>query len=311
MAIIIKDTKSIEVSPNTRVNYDVTATHYNSQSGEETITEDKSINVTLTPKRFTLSITTIPSSATIEFKTDAEDAIITENTINVLEGTQVTYIVTNEDYEAQQGTVIVTESETIDVTLERLKTKYSLVIHPNPSNAIVTLKADGYKQINNMIVVPEGTPVSYSVAKRYYDTQSGTITITKNEYLEIDLQHTRYQLKVTTVPTSAEVTFTVHSDSSGEDGSESTLIDSKTIEANANTVITYTVTCDSLQTYSETITLSQNIEKTITLKYPSGTVLFDSSTPGTYNLSLLTPTEVTMIIVGGGGGSSSSKSKLI
>lgn len=104
---------------------------------------------------------------------------------------------------------------------------FLFTIIQSPSDATVTLTADGYTQVGNTISVPAGTQCSWSVSKAGIPTQTGTETITEP----------------------------------------------KTIY--------------------------------VTIGYPSGEVLFESSTPGTYTLNVLYPCTVHVDMVGGGSGGAS------
>lgn len=64
---------------------------------------------------------------------------------------------------------------------------YTLTINPTPSDATVTLTADGYEQSGNTITVKQGIEVSWKVEKDGYQTQQGTWTATQDETLSISL----------------------------------------------------------------------------------------------------------------------------
>ena len=71
-----------------------------------------------------------------------------------------------------------------------IKVFKKLTINPTPSDATVTLTATDYTQANNSISVLESTEVTYTVSKDGYETQTGTVTVTDNQTLDITLTAT-------------------------------------------------------------------------------------------------------------------------
>lgn len=64
---------------------------------------------------------------------------------------------------------------------------YTLTINPTPSDATVTLTADGYEQSGNTITVKQGVEVSWKVEKNGYQTKQGTWMATQNETMTVTL----------------------------------------------------------------------------------------------------------------------------
>ncbi len=64
----------------------------------------------------------------------------------------------------------------------------TLTINPTPSDATVTLTAQGFSQNGNSITVIKGTEVSYSVSAPDYITKEGTWTSQSSEIKEIELE---------------------------------------------------------------------------------------------------------------------------
>lgn len=77
------------------------------------------------------------------------------------------------------------------------------------------------------------------------------------------------------------------------------------ITVDEGTTVQCEVSYNSLETKSTSYTVNTTHTENVVLRYPSGTVLFDSGTPGTSTLNLLVPADVNISLVGGGGGASS------
>jgi len=64
----------------------------------------------------------------------------------------------------------------------------TFTINPTPSNATVTLTAQGFTQTGNSITVLYGTTVNWSVSLADYATQSGSILINDDDSMNIVLK---------------------------------------------------------------------------------------------------------------------------
>ena len=62
--------------------------------------------------------------------------------------------------------------------------KYTLEVHPTPSEAVVTINGE----ITNKITLPYNTEVEYMVSLDNYVTQTGKLNLTENKVIEIELQ---------------------------------------------------------------------------------------------------------------------------
>lgn len=80
---------------------------------------------------------------------------------------------------------------------------YTITVVANPSDAVITL--NGNK--TNSITAPYGTIVNYSVSKSGFATRTGSVTITKNETINIDLTQNEYVFAITPTPSDAIVTM--------------------------------------------------------------------------------------------------------
>lgn len=160
---------------------------------------------------------------------------------------------------------------------------------PTPNNLYA------WTDINNTPSTLYTDTESLSVGMTLYDNTGTATANTVGAILSttcFDL-YSECTLTITTVPSDATVTFNTAGTVSG-----------KSITVQKGTTVSYTVSRTSLVSQTKTAVVNTNMSETVTLKYPSGTVLFDSSTPGTSTLSLLVPADVTIIAVGAGGGGS-------
>ena len=93
------------------------------------------------------------------------------------------------------------------IVLYKKLTNPTLYISPTPSDATVTLTADGYTQVGNGICVPVGTNVIYTVSKTGYDTVSNAINVTVDHTLSVQLSESMYTFTIVPTPSDAIVTI--------------------------------------------------------------------------------------------------------
>lgn len=170
---------------------------------------------------------------------------------------------------------------------------YIFTVNPTPADAIVTLTAPGYTQAGNSITVPAGTNVSYSVAKSNCITTTGSEMVTSTHTTNVSVK-----CELTVNPTPSDATITLTASGYSQSGN--------TITVNYGTIVSCTISRTELETFTNNYTLTSNRTENVTLSYPSGTVLFESSTPGTYYVTPITPGTYNVICVGGGGGGASA-----
>lgn len=75
------------------------------------------------------------------------------------------------------------ETKNGDTEAYKYLTTVSLTINPTPSDATVTINSEA----KNTVTVPYGDTVEYSVAAEGYLTQSGTVELTEDTTLEVEL----------------------------------------------------------------------------------------------------------------------------
>lgn len=98
----------------------------------------------------------------------------------------------------------------------------------------------------------------------------------------------------TIIPSPADATVTLTATGYTQVGN--------TISVPAGTQVSWSVSKSGIPTQTGTETITEPKTIYVTIGYPRGTVLFESSTPGTYNINVLYPCTVHVDVVGGGGG---------
>lgn len=177
-------TKSLTVLEGSKVTWSVSADNYETQSGEEFITADKTINVTLVALPL-LTINTTPSNATVLINGTQR------NSIRVKAGTQIAWSVSATNYYSQSGTHTVTADETLTISLASFPT---FTVSATPSNATITINGSQ----RNSIVAAKGTSISWSVSANGYASQSGTASMPSSSYTQyVSLSALYYTITVT------------------------------------------------------------------------------------------------------------------
>ena len=113
----------------------------------------------------------------------------------------VTIEVSCEGYVTQKFEFVAKENVVQEVTLKEVPKEFTLSVAATPETADV--KLNGVKQ--NSITVVEGTSVNVEVSQEGYVTYSKTVTVTKNETLDVVLEKQKVVLTVTTTPEDATV----------------------------------------------------------------------------------------------------------
>jgi len=106
---------TIIVDPGTELTYTVSKYGYTSQSDTFIVNENATIDVTLEPILFTLTINPHPRSAEVILRAEGYNQV--DNSITVLYGTEVRYRVSKLGYNAQAGSIVVTHDETLNIKL--------------------------------------------------------------------------------------------------------------------------------------------------------------------------------------------------
>ena len=86
----------------------------------------------------------------------------------------------------------------------------TLTINPTPSDAVVTLTADGYTQVGNSIFVEKGTNVQVKVEKDEFESFNDSIIVSKDTSMNIQINEIMEKIfKIITPQENAIIEFEV------------------------------------------------------------------------------------------------------
>lgn len=127
-----------------------------------------------------------PSDANVTLVTNGHEQI--NNSIYSSIGEEVSVLVSKDGYKTYRSTFNAEETDYfLKVNLLEAANIATLTINPTPSDAKVTLIAEGYEQFGNSIEVNKGTSVTYIVEKEGYATQTSTIMVDTNTDINVKL----------------------------------------------------------------------------------------------------------------------------
>ena len=177
----------------TEINWSVGKEGYVSKEGTYILTADKEEVVALDKQQITITVAATPEDATVKLNG------VTQKSITVDYGTEVTYEVSKTGYVSKSGTVSAINTETI--TIELVKQKVTLTISPTPEDAVV--KINGIEQ--KTITVDYGTEVTYEVSKTGYVSKTATISVVNTETLFVSLSNEQVTITIAPTPEDAIV----------------------------------------------------------------------------------------------------------
>ena len=147
--------------------------------------------------------------------------------------------------------------EDAEVNVEFYNPEVVFTINPTPSDAVVTLTANGYTQNGNSIIVEPGTSVNYSVSKNGYTTISNSIVVNTDIVLGVELEIAR---------TPSTVTFTFNNTVNQTDSME--------FYINGELVEDLTRAEHQNNNYNSTIVINCYIDDTLTVKSIGNTTFY-------------------------------------
>ena len=183
----------------TLVEWSVTKTGYETQSGSYVLIADRTENVNLSIIQITFTI-----------NPDPIDAIVTINgqrrtTITVPYGTTITWQVEREGYNIEADSFTATESQTITVSLSIMQFTFSIIA--DPGEAIITINGEE----TDSITADYGTWIEWSVELEGYETQSDSFEliddVTEEVYLELIKYDFNIEVNVPALITMNDVEF--------------------------------------------------------------------------------------------------------
>ena len=185
--------KTITVDYGTEVTYEVSKTGYVSKTATISVVNTETLSVNLSNEQVTITIAPTPEDATVKLNG------VTQKSITVDYGTQVTYEVSKTGYVSKSGNIIAEETQTLPVEL--VKQQVTLTIVPTPEDAIVKLNG----VVQKSVTVDYGTEVTYEVSKTGYDTKTAKVVVNETKSLPITLSKTQVTLTITPTPSNATV----------------------------------------------------------------------------------------------------------
>jgi hypothetical protein len=196
-------TNKVIIPNDKEVTYRVEYAGYVTQEQTAIYENNTKLDIKLELPKYKLTINPTPSDATVVLTASGFTQV--GNSIEVTEGTTVTYTVSKNKYTPKSGSVIMSNvAQTVDVSLT--KENYTITINPTPSTTTVTLTASGYYQSGNSITVPADTVVNYSVSADKHITQTGTVTADKTKSVSVELVKL-ITITVNPIPSDATVTL--------------------------------------------------------------------------------------------------------
>ena len=144
-----------------------------------------------------------PSDAVVTLIADGYTQV--GNSIIVHPGKEVNINVSKEGYFPRQIKVN-TEEQDYFVNVELIKegNAATLTVNAIPSDAIITLIADGYTQVGNSIIVEIGTLVQVVVEKEGYITQIKNVRVTQDATIDVELKDL-VTVTINPIPSEASV----------------------------------------------------------------------------------------------------------
>ena len=145
----------------------------------------------------------IPTSPTASVRLSCGGLISTTGVMVVPEDSTVIMTVSEQGFETLTEAIEVEDQDvTLTPTLDPLQV--TLTVNPSPVGATATISAPGYQTVSNVgpaqLTVDWGTQVTYSVSKPDFPTQTSTITLTSDQFLNVSLSITTTELYSSSTP---------------------------------------------------------------------------------------------------------------
>ena len=137
--------------------------------------------------QYNYTINTTPEDALITLENDSGTIASGTGTVSALvdENTSLNWKVTRDGYYPQNGTEVVNDHITKNVTLSQAENKTFTVV-PNPSDALVTIKKGSEVLASDIgkqtITISDLSSLTYTVSKLEYNDVSGEYTINGEDY---------------------------------------------------------------------------------------------------------------------------------
>ena len=282
-----------DIQEGSQAYYKIFKDHYVTQEDNLFVVNDVTKNIDLELEQHALTINPDPVDSTVVILATGYNQ--SGNTLVAHYGTEAEYEVARKYYVTRTGSYTILEDRNIEVPLTR--EKYTVTVNVDPAeNTTVTLSAQGYPIVtgNNgtaSITVDSETEISYSLRHSGYVDKTGTLTALETSTVEMVMTPT-YTFTINPTPADSTVTLTA----AGYTQVGNSII------VPTGTTVAWSVSRTNMASQSGSKEITSDTTDNITLAYASGYTLFESRTPNTYTLQLLTSGNYYLEIVGAGGG---------
>lgn len=235
---------SLQVVNGSTVNVKVQAEGY--VTYEEFILVDKDITLKpeLNKEQVTFTVSPIPNDCTVRLNG------VARKSITIDKGSVVTWKVSKSGYIAKSGSIIATESTSMQVSLDVIgETKINFIVNViSPLDAVVTINGE----TTNSIVIDKNSEVTWSVEAPHYESKNGTQTVNEDTVVDVTLVANKYTLTINPTPTDAVVEL------NGEV--------KNSITADYNTDVSIKISKKGYKTYTEKYKIVQTETKNVILE---------------------------------------------
>ena len=275
------------------ISYTVSKDNYVTKRDQFLIASDMTKEVPLELQKRTLTIMPTPEDATVTLLCPGYTK--TGNSMSVHHGNTINWEVNRKYWVGKSGSEYMDRDKVIDVTLTEREV-YTVTVNITPADTTLTLSADGYPSVTSdngtaSMTVDSETVINWTASRIGYNDKSGSITAVKTETIEYSMTPGAHTYTIIPIPSDATVTLRADGYSSA----------GNSITVYGEVPVSYEVTRNGLVEKSGTRTITSDVTETIALSYPSGTVIFESSSPGPSSLYVEAPGRFNIVLVGGGG----------
>lgn len=237
-------TDTITVVNGYAVNVRVTADGYHPFNQIVNVFRDQTVDVVLDP-------IVVSTNHIVKVITDPVDATVTINNVEgneqtVTTGTRVTIVVSKDHYTPQTIEAVINEDRIFSVTLVPDDMTFRILPTPNDSTVIIN------GVVRTEAELPYNSVVTWEVSRTGYTTQSGTLTLTGDTELPVNLVKQQITVNFQAVPDTATIKI---------NGVEQT-----SITVDYGTIINYEVSADGYVTATGSIVVDRPETITIVLE---------------------------------------------
>ncbi len=269
---------TITVPEQTYVTYIVSESSHTTKKGTIRIDMDTNYIISLEFNVYTFTIEPTPIDSRVEIFASDPKSEQFGNSMLVAGNTSITYEVSKDGYATVKETLKngISSDDPYPIVLSKI-VKFEII--PTPSDATVTLKCDGYEQVEgtNYIYIAAGKAVTYKIERVGYKTVSGSEYIRENTVYEKTLVPNKYN--ITLAPTELNTKLTVWS---SEKEYVKDKLGSVTIkDVSYGTKIYYRLVKDLFKTKESFVTVERTETIELSMEREIYTLTFEKTQPDT------------------------------